>query len=77
MRVRSLLFACAAALLSSCGGGGGSGDAPPSPPPPQVGQQMADFDLFDDNPASATGGTLVSPRDFLGTASAWYFTRST
>ncbi len=69
MRARRLILALATAVLASCGGGGG-GDAPPP-------VALADFALFDDNPASVTAGTLVSPRDFLGAASSWYFTRST
>jgi hypothetical protein len=36
-----------------------------------------DFSLLDHNPASQTYNTQVSPRDYLGMASAWYFGNST
>ena len=36
-----------------------------------------DFSLMDVNPASATFNQLVSPRDYLGKTSAWYFGYST
>ncbi len=32
-----------------------------------------DFELTDTNPASATYLQPVSPRDFVGRVSAWYF----
>jgi cyclophilin family peptidyl-prolyl cis-trans isomerase len=35
------------------------------------------FQLTDVNPNSATANRPVSPRDYLGTLSAWYFTHST
>lgn len=38
---------------------------------------MPDFALVDTNPASASAGADVSPRDFLGKVSAWYFGHST
>ena len=38
---------------------------------------VSDFSLTDVNPNSATYGQDVSPRDFLGEASAWYFGHST
>jgi hypothetical protein len=53
------------------GGGGGTGDGPP------IGAVVPEFDLADDNPASPTYATLVSPSDVLGSASAWYFGHST
>ena len=34
---------------------------------------VANFSLPDVNPASATYGQDVSPRDYLGQVSAWYF----
>lgn len=43
------------------------GDPPPLPGP------MADFTLADVNPASPTYDQQVSPRDYLGKVSAWYF----
>ena len=42
-----------------------------------IGEQMPDFELEDINPASASYGELISPRDLLGTNSAWYFGHTT
>lgn len=36
-----------------------------------------DFSLIDVNPSSSTAGKAVSPRDYLGQISAWYFGHST
>ena len=36
-----------------------------------------DFRLADVNPASASFGETISPRDYLGQVSAWYFGHST
>jgi hypothetical protein len=44
--------------------------------PPLV-DAAPDFQLVDLNTASPTFGQTVSPRDFLGQVSAWYFTHST
>ena len=38
---------------------------------------MADFALEDVNPNSGTYGQQVSPRDYLGQVSAWYFGHAT
>jgi len=38
-----------------------------------LGSQVADFALLDVNPTSATYNTMVSPRDYQGQVSAWYF----
>jgi hypothetical protein len=35
-----------------------------------------DFSLLDVNPASASAGHSVSPRDYQGRVSAWYFGHS-
>jgi hypothetical protein len=43
------------------------GDPPPPPAP------MPDFALADVNPASPSYAQQVSPRDYLGKISAWYF----
>jgi hypothetical protein len=43
----------------------------------EVAETVADFQLEDVNPSSATNGQLVSPRDFQGMISGWYFGRST
>ncbi len=37
------------------------------------GLQVPDFSLQDVNPASATFNRAVSPRDYVGQVSAWYF----
>ena len=41
--------------------------------PPPTGIPMPDFSLADVNPASPTFEQQVSPRDYLGKISAWYF----
>jgi hypothetical protein len=46
------------------------GDPPPPPAP------MPDFALPDVNPASPSYSQQVSPRDYLGKISAWYFGRA-
>ena len=38
---------------------------------------VPDFSLADLNPASRTNGKDVSPRQYLGKISAWYFGHST
>ena len=40
-------------------------------------EMVADFSLLDTNPTSETYDQLVSPRDYLGQVSAWYFGHST
>lgn len=49
------------------GGGGGEGGGVDLPDP------MPDFSLVDVNPSSVTHGQAVSPRDYEGNISAWYF----
>jgi hypothetical protein len=44
---------------------------------PAANQPAPDFSLVDQNPASATAGTAVSPRQYLGKVSAWYFGHAT
>jgi hypothetical protein len=46
------------------------------PPAVAVGTQVPDFHLQDMNPASARAGALVSPRDYAGTVTGWYFGHS-
>jgi len=62
------LALCAAALLPACGE---DDEAPPGPQP--------DFSLENHNPTPApiTSGPLVSPRDYLGQVSAYYFGHAT
>lgn len=38
---------------------------------------VADFNLPDQNPNSARVGQSISPRDYLGDVSGWYFIHST
>ena len=38
---------------------------------------VVDFGLLDVNPTSLRAGQIVSPRDYLGSVSAWYFGHST
>ena len=38
---------------------------------------VVDFALIDVNDTSLTSGLTVSPRDYLGQVSAWYFGHST
>ncbi len=45
--------------------------------PGPVGRTVSDFSLQDVNPTSPHSGALVSPRDYLGQISAWYFGHST
>lgn len=40
-------------------------------------ETVADFSLVDTNPTSETFGQEVSPRDYEGKVSAWYFGHST
>ena len=43
----------------------------------EEGEQLPDFELIDENPNSETYASLVSPRDYLGQRSAWYFGHET
>ena len=57
-------------------------DGPSTEPEPPVGEQtgdgaVADFSLIDVNANSSRYGEAVSPRDYLGQVSAWYFGRAT
>jgi hypothetical protein len=38
---------------------------------------VADFSLTDVNPTSPRTGTPVSPRDYIGRVTAWYFGHAT
>lgn len=57
----------AATLLFAC---------QPPPPQPVAGEQAPDFLLPDVAPESARFGQQVSPRDYLGKVSGWYFGHS-
>jgi hypothetical protein len=60
------------AVLLGCGTPTGTTDGGPLPPA----AGLADFSLVDVNPASPTSGRNVSPHDFDGRVSAWYFGHS-
>ena len=57
------------ALLSGCS----SSPTGAQPPPIPEDELAPDFSLEDVNPTSATFGMPVSPRDFIGTVTGWYF----
>lgn len=65
-----------ALLLAAC-----SDDSSPTkstpPPPPSGPEAVPDFSIQDVNPNSARSGEMVSPRDYLGSVSAWYFGHAT
>ena len=52
----------------------GCGDDTQGPPP---GEPVPDFSIPDVNPNSARFGANVSPRDYEGQVSAWYFGHAT
>lgn len=52
---------------------GNDGDNTPQPSP----DALADFTLADVNTASERFGEPISPREYLGTVSAWYFGAAT
>lgn len=59
-------------VLAACGG---SSSAPPGDV--DVGELAPDFALEDVNSASPTALEAVTPRDYLGKVSAWYFGHAT
>ncbi len=63
--MRSLAFIT---LLAAC--------QPMSPSVDGGAAQIADFTLLDVNPASATANQMVTPRQFAGHVSGWYFAHS-
>ena len=70
---RDVLLGATLLLLAACGGGGG-GNAPDQQGDGlQPGVPAPEFALTDVNPNSPTGGSLVSPSDYTGEATAWYF----
>ena len=66
-------FALASSLLALLVLTAGCGDPVTGP----TTGPMPDFHLDDVNPASATFGDSVSPRQYTGVISAWYFGHST
>ena len=69
---RLLVLLAAAWILPACGAPGPG--HPSSPNPPTL---MPDFSLQNVNPNAVPTGNLVSPRDYLGKVSAWYFGHAT
>jgi hypothetical protein len=70
---RSSIARCLGALLLGAGIGacvGPAGEGPVEGPVP-------DFALEDVNAISPSFGQLVSPRDYVGHVSAWYFGHAT
>jgi hypothetical protein len=56
----------------------GCKDDPPSSPSIQPGDTaVSDFSVRDVNPNSPRYEEMVSPRDYLGRVSAWYFGHAT
>ena len=45
--------------------------------PQDIEGRVPDFALIDQNPSSSTFGLAVSPRDYVGQVSAWYFGHAT
>lgn len=72
--VRITALACLS-LLIACSDDSPTKSTPP-PPPPET-QQVPNFSIQDVNPNSARSGEMVSPRDYLGSVSAWYFGHAT
>lgn len=64
-------------MLASLLVAAGCGDDSPQKPREQAGDLAPDFALADVNPNSATLDSTLSPRDFLGKVSAWYFGQAT
>lgn len=60
------------------GEGGAGGEVDPGPQSPlEFEGPMPDFSLTDVNGSSPTTGQSVSPRDYEGRISAWYFAHAT
>ncbi|MBI4717874.1 MAG: hypothetical protein HY763_08735 [Planctomycetes bacterium] len=80
--VGASLFGCAAGVTAGAAGGGVP-NQPGDEAAGSVGEPVAsaavlpDFSLRDVNPRSARYDSEVSPRDYLGQVSAWYFGHST
>lgn len=69
--IRFLLLTAALTLAVGCGG-----DDDPGGDGPGLGA-VPDFRLVDVNPNSVTFDHPVSPREYIGEVSAWYFGHST
>lgn len=73
IRLWAALVMALALLLAACGGS--SSNAPPGDA--DIGDMAPDFALEDVNAASPTTAEDVSPRDYLGKVSAYYFGHAT
>ena len=71
--VHSTMFAALAALVLLVAWGC---DEDTTSPIVVSADAVPNFSLIDDNTTSATSGTAVSPRDYLGGVSAWYFSHA-
>ena len=69
---RHAVLAVFLAFIMTCGCGGKDATKPGPTPLPST-EAVPDFHLKDMNPNSVRYHSLVSPRDYLGTVSAWYF----
>lgn len=66
----AVLLSLAVVVIAGCGDDG--------PSRPLLGDTPApDFAVRDVNPNSPRNGELVSPRDYIGEVSAWYFGHAT
>jgi hypothetical protein len=74
--VKIALLACLS-LVIACSDDSPTKSTPPPPPPPPGANAVAEFSIQDVNPNSARSGEMVSPRDYLGSVSAWYFGHAT
>ena len=66
------LLVVALAFVTGCGE-----DSPASVTGPALGAVVPDFAVSDVNPNSPRNGEAVSPRDYSGQVSAWYFGHAT
>ena len=68
---RGLLVAALVLLLGGCN------DDKPTKPLENTGGVVPDFKILDVNPNSSAYGDSVSPREYLGQISCWYFGHAT
>jgi hypothetical protein len=66
-----------AGLVLGCSSSPTGPSGSPAPTPLPVGAVVPEVALGDVNTASASFGRNVSPRDYLGQATAWYFASAT
>jgi hypothetical protein len=74
---RRIRLACAALLMLLAIAGFGCDDSDKSTDPDVVGEAAPDFTLADRNPNSATFEQPISPRNYNGEISCWYFAAAT